>query len=166
MKNNWITRILISFLLLLIFLAINPMPVVASNNHKNYPKSTMIIIASIGEQKLGTPFELFGTIKDETGKPLANEHIIFTIEKEYLGQSKSDAYGNFVLKVERDLDAGKYVITATFKGSHIYKQAVTSTLMQIDPATVLIQTVPAISGVPFRMDGQKVISDLKWFGKV
>jgi hypothetical protein len=120
--------------------------------------ATYIALQEPATISLGKPFTLSGTIKDQSGKPVANKSILFTIDGEYLGQARSNEDGIFERKFTKDLNAGTYTIKATSNATHTLETAVTDSILKILPAKVRVQTVPAISGIPFRMNGIRFVS--------
>ena len=123
------------------------------------PKYLSIIkftqLPSIG---LGEPFTLSGYIKTWFGAPVADEDVSFTVDRNQLGQARTDLTGFFQRKFTNVFNAGTYTILATTKGSHNFIGATGSTSLQILPADVRIQTVPAVSGITFNMAGENFIS--------
>ncbi len=110
------------------------------------------------DAELGKPFTLSGTIKDNYGHPVPDKSVIFSIDDAYLGQARSDENGNFERKISHKLNAGKYVIKAAYKGSPDYTADTAFMDLNVLPAEVKIQTVPAISGITFKMDGREFVS--------
>lgn len=119
---------------------------------------TYITLEEPASADLGKPFTLSGSIKDQSGKPVVNKPILFTIDGEYLGQTRSNEEGIFERKFTKGLDAGTYKLTATSNATHTLEAAVTNATLKILPAKVRVQTVPAISGIPFQMNGIRFVS--------
>ena len=159
MKNNWASKFLLSILVSCILLVSSSLTVSASFHPKTSVRSTFISLVPLVNVNLGDKFEIIGSIQDSSGNPIENEHIFVSANGNYLGQAKSDATGIFLLKVNKKLDAGKYIIQATFQGSRFFSASEFSTPLQVNMAYVVVQTVPPLSGVPFRMNGMKVLSD-------
>ena len=159
MRNNWVSKFFLSILVTVILLVSSSLNASASFHHKTSLRSTVISLIPLVNVNLGEKFEIIGSIQDSSGKPIENEHIFINANGNYLGQAKSDATGIFLLKVNKKLDAGKYIIQATFQGSRFFSSSEFSTPLQINTSNVVIQTVPPLSGVPFRMNGMVVLSD-------
>lgn len=159
MKNNWASKFFLSIMVAVILLATSSLSVSASFHRKTSLRSTVISLIPLVNVNLGEKFEIMGSIQDSSGKPIENEHIFINANGEYLGQAKSDATGIFLLKVNKKLDAGKYIIQATFQGSRFFSGSDFSTPLQINTANIVVQTVPPLSGVPFRMNGMEILSD-------
>ena len=159
MKNNWTAKFLLSILITYILLVSSSLTVYANSQQKNSLRSTVISLVPLPDVDLDERFEIIGSIQDSSGNPIDGEHIFINANGIYLGQAKSDATGIFLLKVHKKLDAGKYIIQATFGGSRFFSGSDFSIPLQINPAQLVVQTVPPLSGVPFRMNGMKVLSD-------
>jgi hypothetical protein len=159
MKNKWASKLFLSILVTVLLLSVSSLSVSASFHPKTSLRSTVISLIPLVNVNLGDKFEIIGSIQDSSGNPIENEHIFINASGDYLGQAKSDATGIFLLKVNKKLDAGKYVIQATFKGSRFFSASDFSTPLQVNTANVVVQTVPPLSGVPFWMNGMKILSD-------
>jgi hypothetical protein len=159
MKNNWFSKILLSTLITVILVVTSNFSVTASFQHKGSLRASVLSLVPLKDVNLGDKFEILGSILDSSGNPIENEHIVINVNGNYLGQAKSDPTGIFLLKVNKKLDAGKYIIQASFKGSRFFFGSDYSTPLQVNTADVVVQTVPALSGVPFRMNGMVVLSD-------
>ncbi len=145
---------LLNFLLLTSTLPVNAGTLLRSNH-----KTTLISLVPIREVSLGDPFIVYGTIKDLSGNPVVDGHIFFSIDNVFVGQAKSDQSGAFDLKVTKKFDAGSYVISATYKGSRTYVSTEVSIPLHISISELTIQTIPILSGIPFRMKGITRVSD-------
>ena len=104
-------------------------------------------------------FTLEGVIKDAMDRPVKDRSVMFNLDGVYLGQAHSDAAGRFSRKFSKDLDAGSYVIGAYWNGTHDLAPTSSATTLVVNPAVVSIQTVPAVSGLPFTIANQRVLSD-------
>lgn len=107
---------------------------------------------------LGDKFTLAGSIRDWSGLAVANAGIQFSINGAYLGQTRSDNNGAFTQDFNRPFDAGIYAITATFNGTHNLSYASAATTLKVQPATVTVQTVPAVAGVTFELNNTQFIT--------
>ena len=115
---------------------------------------------------LGESFIVAGSIKDAYDRPIVGKSILFTIGDEYLGQARSDENGNFGRKINNDLNAGTYDLTATSNISSSLAASTSSVTLKVLPAEVQIQTVPAIAGVSFQMNGKTFVSDADGFASI
>jgi len=119
---------------------------------------TTITLTRLDPTGLGQPFTLSGTLRDKYGRPVKDRSVLFTLSGKLLGQAKTDAYGVFERKFSKDLDAGTYPIVAYWNGTHDLAPASTPTTLEITPAVVRIQTIPAVAGLPFTLADQRVVS--------
>lgn len=108
---------------------------------------------------MGKPLTLSGDIKDQYGRPVVNKSIVFTVDGQYLGQISSDASGKFERTFEKVLDSGKHKLSVSSRETHLLAGASATMTLKILPAQIIIQTVPAIAGVSFEMDGRKFYSN-------
>jgi hypothetical protein len=161
MKNNWTSKFLLSIMVTAFFLMNSSLPASANSQHKGTLRATFLSLIPLKDVNLGDKFEILGSILDSSGNPIENEHIVINVNGSYLGQAKSDPTGIFMLKVNKKLDAGKYIIQASFKGSRFFFGSDYSIPLQINTANIIVQTVPALSGVPLRMNGMELLSDDK-----
>jgi hypothetical protein len=105
---------------------------------------------------LTDPIVLAGSLKDtSTNTMVSNKTITFSTNGEYLAQTHTDDHGAFSVKINKDLNAGNYLITANFKGAHLLAPASGAVWLRVLPATITVQTVPTTSGITFQMDGKQ-----------
>ncbi|NJD58347.1 MAG: hypothetical protein C3F13_04855 [Anaerolineales bacterium] len=123
------------------------------------PHQVGISLAGNSQFNLSEPIILTGLLKDlTTGAPIPNKTVSFTTNGIILGQTHTDDQGGFQIELRKDLPAGSYVVTGIFKGAHLLNPASNIITFKILPAFVRIQTVPAIPGITFQMDGQAFVS--------
>ena len=164
MRKKLFFLLLFSTLLAVGMLSQQVLPVSAHSQVNSRPKAkplpvdTKIYLMQPGPKDLGKPFMLMGSLKDVKGKPVADKPIILSVNGVYLGQARTDVNGIFLLKVSKDLPAGLYYLEAKFNGAHLLSPTVSSDTLQILPAEVKVQTVPAISGVTLQMDGRQFVT--------
>jgi hypothetical protein len=108
---------------------------------------------------MGKTFYITGVLEDQSGANIDNKNISFMIDGKYLGQTSTKSDGTFLLKITEDLTATVHRITGSFKGAHLLYPTTTDIYVHIRPATVTVQTVPAVAGVTFLMDGIQFVSD-------
>ncbi len=119
---------------------------------------TLISLAPPVATVQGGPFTISGTLQDWNGHVIPSASILFTLNGSYLGQARTDNNGYFTQKFTRPLNAGIYTITASFKGTHTLASASAATTLNIPSANVVIQTVPAVAGVTFQLNGQQFVT--------
>jgi hypothetical protein len=110
---------------------------------------------------------LTGNLKDlYTGESIVNKTITFSIGGVYQGQTHTDEKGMFTIDLSNNLPAGKYMIAAYFKGAHLLEPASASAWVEVLPATIRVQTIPAIAGIKFQIYGQQFVSGPDGFATV
>ena len=124
------------------------------------PHEVALDVSGPAPVDLTQPVIISGLLRDlSTGQGIANKSIKFsTSDDVYLGQTHTDSKGTFIMKINKDLPAGIYLAIASFKGAHLLTPATASTTFEVLPAIVRVETVPAIPGITFRMDGRQFIS--------
>lgn len=120
--------------------------------------TTQIILVAPSDTDLGSPFTLIGALKDQTGAGIPEKSITFSVFGEYLTQTRTQADGTFNFQVNKDLAAGSYWLTASFNGAHLLDPSSANTVLNIKPAKVLVQTVPATAGIKFKMDERTFVT--------
>jgi hypothetical protein len=108
---------------------------------------------------VGDQFTISGHIRDLAGGPINNATIHITLNGTLLGNTRSNPVGYFVRKFNsKKLTAGTYTINAYFNGTRFLFRSGASTHLTIDNGVVGVQTIPAISGITFQMDGKLYVS--------
>ena len=140
--------------------AVAPNPVPSSRHQLGVQGKfgTTIVLTKLPPTGLGEPFSLEGLVKDSLGRPVQERSILIDLDGIYLGQVKTNADGTFQRNFTKNLDAGSYSIKAYWHGTPEYAASSTTATLEITPAEVRIQTVPAIAGLPFTMANQRVVS--------
>jgi hypothetical protein len=160
MKKQTLLVFLFSSLFALGLLGILARPVSAKYSAPKSPPPphpTFIVLNDPGAHQLGQSYPISGKLTS-SGNPVPDASIILTLDGKFLGQTRTDKKGDFLLKVTEDLSGGSYELGATFKGTRLLALSRTSVPLIIEPALVRIQTVPPIAGVPFTMDGRQFFS--------
>jgi hypothetical protein len=128
--------------------------------------ATYITLSDPEDVNLGKAFTLTGTITDYFGRPVSDKPILFTINGENLGRTRSDEKGVFQRKFTNDLTAGTYEIVAIFNGTALLSNSKDSTDLNVLPSEVHIQTVPPLPGVSFQLDERQFVSGLDGSAKI
>lgn len=105
---------------------------------------------------LGKPFFLSGTLKTWYGASVPDLDIKFLIDGEAVGQARTDSNGYFQRRIANKFSSGNHAILAFTDLSLHYLGTSAATNLEILPTRLRIQTVPAIPGLTFEVDGQKV----------
>jgi hypothetical protein len=114
---------------------------------------TVISFSDLPAINLGEAFTLSGYVRTWFGEAVANQDINFTINGTALGQGRSDVDGYFQRRFAKVFDAGTYTIAAFTQETHALFGATASTNLEVLPADIQVQTVPAIPGIAFNMAG-------------
>jgi hypothetical protein len=120
--------------------------------------TTLTVLEPDGVQ-LGDDFFLSGSLVDQSsGLGISSQNVAIQINGVRIGQTSTDTHGLFTLKVTKPLDAGTYLVSASFNGAHQAAPANGSTLLTILPSTVKVQTVPPLAGITFQMDNRQFVT--------
>jgi hypothetical protein len=134
--------------------------------YRPLPQNTHIVIQDPGNQDLGKSFTLHGTLTDDNGAGISQKSVSFLIDGRYLGQAATQYDGSFQLKINQDLTASAHRVTASFKGAHLLYSTATDIFIYIRPTVVRVQTIPAVAGITFQMDGIQFVSDEQGEAKI
>ncbi len=116
-------------------------------------------VSSPDSVQMGNSFYLTGTLIDQsTGLGVPSQIVSLQLNDNRIGQIPTDARGVFSVKVSKPLDAGTYIISASFNGAHQLAPANGSATVTVLPSTVKVQTIPALPGITFQMDGNQFVS--------
>jgi hypothetical protein len=108
---------------------------------------------------VGDQFTISGHIRDLAGGPINNATIHINLNGTFLGNARSNPAGYFVRKFNsKKLSAGTYAIDAYFNGTRFLYRFGASTHLTIDNGVVGVQTIPAIPGITFQMDGKLYVT--------
>ncbi len=119
-------------------------------------RTVAINISGPDQIALTNPIILSGYLRDFfTGAGIANKTITISTDGFYLGQTHTNDQGLFNITINKVLHAGKYFVTATFKGAHQLAPASAAMWVEVLPSTVHIQTIPALAGITFQMAGRQ-----------
>jgi hypothetical protein len=109
------------------------------------PHEVALNMVGTEQIKLTSPIILSGVLKDlATGQGIPNKTITFSTFGVVLGQAHTSDSGAYKVQITKDLPAGKYQVTAAFKGAHLLAPASTVFSVEVLPATFKVQTVPAV----------------------
>jgi hypothetical protein len=127
---------------------------------------TVISLSDLPNINLGEPFTLSGFVRTWFGEAVANQDVSFIINGTTLGQARPDANGYFQRRFTKIFNAGTYTIAAFTQETHDLFGATASTSLEILPADVQVQTVPAIPGIAFSLAGVTFYSGADGIGDV
>ena len=152
-------RFVLAGLLVLGLLAGSGLPSMATAAAYVYKYATTFTLNPLSTINLGEPFTVSGYLTAAGGYPVPNKDILVSIDGNKLGQTKTNSAGVFEHKFTDLINAGTHTVTVSDDISHTLLGTTASTLLIVNPENVRIQTVPAIPGVSFQMNGQTIVTD-------
>jgi hypothetical protein len=143
--------------------------------------ATSILLLDVGPQPLMQDFTVMALVTDSKGTLLPNLPVVISAvsapissapelpanasaDTVVLGRADTNDQGMAIVSVSRDLQAGKYLLKAEYRGSRSYEGSSASGILTILPSHITIQTVPPLEGVAFRLDEQEAVTNSE--GKV
>lgn len=137
---------------------------------------TSLLLLDVGPQEVARNFTVMAVLTDSRGGVVSNQSVVISAllpasqdssglpsvaveaEQVNLGQAMTNEQGMAIISVSRDLRAGRYVLQASFRGNHAYEGSQSTRVLTILPGKVTVQTIPALEGVPFRLDQHIVLT--------
>jgi hypothetical protein len=163
MKRRIISMLMLTGMLALGLQTIFVYPVLAAKSPAKKPEPvaaiTDIMLTGPGKIDLGDPFTIDGILKDQKGNRISQKTITIAANGVYLSQASTKMDGTFHIVINKDLPAGLYLVAAHFNGAHLLEPTTVYTQLEILPAVLKVQTVPAVAGVTFEVDGHQFVSD-------
>lgn len=87
---------------------------------------------------------IIAKLVDGNGNPMVNQMISFSVEGAPIGSANTDSSGNAVKEYTANVDAGTYVISASFGGDADYENSTKTTNLTVKPfETTLALDVPS-----------------------
>jgi hypothetical protein len=121
---------------------------------------TRVEIRPIGPLVIGEPADLLVDLRVAGGGALADQPVELSINGEYLRRTRTNAAGVADFHMPRDLAPGEYLLTAVFPGdTDAYFPSSGEFLLVVEPAELVIETVPSLPGVAFTLDGRRFVAD-------
>jgi hypothetical protein len=94
------------------------------------------------------------------GSVLADEPIELSVDGTYYRRERTGSAGSASFTLPKDLVAGTHRLTAVYPGrTNAYLAASTSATFDVDPYELTVQTVPALPGMAFTLDGERFEAD-------
>jgi hypothetical protein len=128
--------------------------------------ATVLRMPAIGPQQLARQFNVTAVLTDVSGNPLSNSTINFLVGDSFVGQARTNSQGQATATVNTDLPAGAYDMRVLFLGSRQYDAANATTKLTIQPSELVIQTIPALENIQFRLGDQIFTSDKSGFARI
>jgi hypothetical protein len=128
--------------------------------------ATVLRIVPLGPQSLSKPFNATAVLTDAAGGPVANSSVNFLINGSFVAQTRTNSQGQANVTIKTDVAAGKYTLRAVFLGSRQYDGSSNETDLVIQPTELVVQTVPALPNVQFKLGDQQFVSGKDGFAHV
>jgi hypothetical protein len=128
--------------------------------------STSVVVAPtalelrtvLASSRVGQPATVIARLVDAAGIPAANAHIVLFVNGVRHGEIRTDANGVASRRLNHTLSTGTYTVEGVFEGLPGLLPSRTSMPLLVEPAMVEVQTVPALAGVRFALDGRTFVS--------
>jgi len=93
---------------------------------------------------------IIAKLVDGNGNPMANQMISFSVEGAPIGSDDTDSFGNAVKEYTANVDAGTYVISASFGGDTDHENSAKTTNLTVEPfeTTLTLEVPSAMLGEP------------------
>jgi hypothetical protein len=128
--------------------------------------ATSLRIVPIGPQPLAKPFTVTAVLTDAFGSPIINSTVNFLIGGSFVAQNKTNSQGQATVTIKSDLAAGSYDLRAVYLGSHQFDGSTNHTGLVILPTEYVIQTVPPLPNVQFKLGDQVFASGQDGYARV
>jgi hypothetical protein len=122
------------------------------------PSPTVLRIIPVGTQPLGKIFTLSALLTTPQAQPVGGGTVNFLAGGVYLSQARTNGQGIATILVNEDFEAKEYTFRAIFEGNKDYDSSSGSLAVSIQPADVVVQTVPPLEGIQFRLNGNPFVS--------
>ncbi len=123
------------------------------------PIRTTIAIRPPAPVALGDHPEVVVDLRVTGGGPLRGEPVELSIDGVLFRRHSTDSSGASSFTLPNDLAAGDHRIGAAYPGrSTTYGAASTAATLVVNPFELTIETVPSLPGMPFALDGDRVVA--------
>ncbi len=112
----------------------------------------------LASSRVGQPAAVIARLVDAAGAPAANARIALFVNGARHGEIRTDANGMASRHLESNLSSGTYTVEGVFEGLPGLLPSRVSTPLVVEPAIVEVQTVPALAGVRFALEGRTFVS--------
>jgi hypothetical protein len=123
------------------------------------PTKTSLTVQPLAQIELGTTATVSARLTTSSGVPIAGEAVGLAVDEVQRFRAVTDQNGNASFTVPGDLVAGTHPLAVVFEGTGTLAASSARLDMVIVPATIEIQTVPALPGIEFSLDGHPFASD-------
>jgi hypothetical protein len=139
-------------LVLLVLVALFASPVSAAA--RMLPATTTLLsIESAPPLQLGQHPLIRVQLQTADGVPIIGAPIELFLNEARQRRALTNEYGVATFHIRRNLVAGRYALRATYAGSAAFYSASTTSSLAVLPWELHIQTVPALAGVQFALNG-------------
>ncbi|MDQ3871422.1 MAG: zinc ribbon domain-containing protein [Chloroflexota bacterium] len=141
-------------LALAVLLLAGVMPALAAAPPRPAPVGVRVSVVPPAAIVIGVKMTVAASATDLRGRAVPNLRLTLYSNGRYLNGEVTDTRGQVSFRVppEAVAQAGTFQLLVRFDGNRLYLPASTATTLQIRPANVDIQTVPAVSGVSVTLD--------------
>jgi hypothetical protein len=121
--------------------------------------STLVLSTTPAQVQVGQLFVVNAHVTNAAGEPITGTRVLFLVNGERDGEARTDKSGTAQWRLRRELHAGTYTLEAVFDGVPGALPSRTALALDMAPATVELQTVPALPGVRFALGEQIFVAD-------
>lgn len=108
---------------------------------------------------VGKPFTVTAQLTAAAGTPVEDGRLVLTVNGTRMYEVRTDATGAASWRLPGFATTGVYTPDVSFEGKPGFLESQTTAQIQVKPAMVTIQTVPAVAGVHFALDDRAFVSD-------
>ena len=102
-----------------------------------------------------------------SGPVLADEPVELSVDGVYYRRERTDVSGAVSFPIPNDLVAGEHQLSAFYPGrSNTYLTATATSSLEVDPYQLQVETVPALPGMAFTLDGERFEADAQGFARI
>ena len=128
--------------------------------------SSVVRLVPLDPQPLGKPITATAVLTDSNGNPIPNLPVNFLIGSSFVAQNRTNSQGQSTVTIKSDFAAGQYALRAIFLGSHQYDGSNAQVSLVIQPSVLVVQTVPALEGIRFKLGDQIFTSGKDGFARL
>ncbi|HUF38710.1 MAG TPA: Ig-like domain-containing protein [Anaerolineales bacterium] len=118
------------------------------------PEFTVLRFQRAPAFQIGDPIEFLLLLETQSGSPLAGQRIEIYLDGQHAGTVETDALGSARFRPAGVLSAGPHTIEAVYQGFQFYRSTSVRMQFNVEPAEIVVQTVPVIAGLEFTLDGR------------
>lgn len=135
------------------------------NDNNQQLSTTVLTMEPLEPFVLGDHPTIYVHLTNEFGQPIPNQPILIFVDGERRVRGQTDSDGLAVIALKLKFSAGEYRIRADYAGVPVLGLPAASVEadMVIQPAKVVVRTVPALAGIHLKVNDQVYISDESGF---